>query len=149
MIRPEKHEYYMGIANAVAQRSNCIKRKVGAIIVVQDMISTTGYNGTPRGHVNCFEGGCQRCNDPSIPSGTRLDECLCVHAETNCLAAAAKRGIGLDTGTMYTTVSPCLPCAKMILSAGITKVVYSDVYPVNGLDFLRDYIELITERIKA
>lgn len=138
MIRPSKDKYYLDIAYAVSQRSNCIKRSVGAIVVVDDTIAATGYNGTPRGFVNCYENGCPRCNDKSVASGTDLDKCLCVHSELNCLAQAAKKGIALGGGTMYTTLVPCLPCAKMIVSTGLIRVVYSDDYPINGLLFLRN-----------
>ncbi|MBI4397507.1 MAG: AAA family ATPase, partial [Candidatus Omnitrophica bacterium] len=90
--RPDWDEYFMGIARVVALRSNCIKRKVASVIAKDKRIISTGYNGTPRGVKNCSEGGCPRCNDFTA-SGTRLDECLCSHAEENAITQSAYHGV--------------------------------------------------------
>ncbi|MFH1094896.1 MAG: deaminase [Candidatus Micrarchaeota archaeon] len=127
--RPSWDEYFMGIAKVVAGRSNCMKRQVGAIIIRDKRIVSTGYNGTPRGVRNCNEGGCKRCNS-FADSGTKLDECVCSHAEENAIVQAAYHGIAIRGGTLYTTFSPCLTCTKMILNAGLVEVVYSDAYPL-------------------
>lgn len=127
--RPGWDEYFMRIARIVALRSNCIKRKVAAVIVKDRRIISTGYNGTPRGITNCNEGGCPRCNALAA-SGTRLDECLCSHGEENAIVQAAYHGISIKGSTLYTTFSPCLQCTKMIVNGGIADVVYNAAYPM-------------------
>ena len=127
MKRPSWDEYFMAIAHVVATRSNCSRRQVAAVIVKDNRIISTGYNGTPRGIKNCNEGGCRRCNS-DIPSGKNLDECLCSHAEENSITQAAYHGISVKGATLYTTFTPCLMCAKMIINSGIAKVVYGDLY---------------------
>ena len=130
--RPGWDEYFMGIARIAALRSNCMKRKVAAVIVKDRRIISTGYNGTPRGVKNCNEGGCQRCNSLA-DSGTSLGECLCSHAEENAIVQAAYHGIGVKDSTLYTTYSPCLICTKMIINAGIQEVVFSQEYPLGDV----------------
>ena len=127
--RPSWDEYFMNIAREVAMRSNCVKRKVAAVIAVDKRIVSTGYNGTPRGVKNCSEGGCPRCNS-FTDGGTKLDECLCSHAEENAIVQAAYHGISIKGGTIYTTFSPCLTCSKMIINGGIEKVVFNADYPM-------------------
>jgi dCMP deaminase len=137
--RPSWDEYFMSIARVVASRSNCVKRKVAAVITKDRRIISTGYNGTPRGVRNCNEGGCPRCN-AFAEGGTRLDECLCSHAEENTITQAAYHGVIVRGGTIYTTFSPCLTCTKMIINAGIEEVVYSAEYPLGdtALELLRE-----------
>lgn len=137
--RPGWDEYFMGIARVVASRSNCVKRKVAAVITVDRRIVSTGYNGTPRGVRNCNEGGCPRCN-AFAEGGTRLDECLCSHGEENAITQAAYHGVSVRGGTLYTTLSPCLTCTKMIINAGLVEVVYNADYPLGGtaLELLRE-----------
>jgi dCMP deaminase len=129
--RPTWDEYFMNIAKVVAMRSNCMKRKIAAIIVKDKRVVSTGYNGTPRGAKNCNEGGCPRCNSMA-ESGTALDECLCCHGEENAITQAAYHGIALKGSTLYTTFAPCLLCTKMIINSGIVEVVYNQDYPLNG-----------------
>jgi dCMP deaminase len=129
-MRPSWDEYFMSIAKVVAMRSNCMKRKVAAIIVKDKRVISTGYNGTPRGARNCNEGGCPRCNGMA-ESGTALDECLCCHGEENAITQAAYHGIQLKGSTLYTTFAPCLLCTKMIINSGIVEVVYNQDYPLN------------------
>lgn len=101
-------------------------------MVVKDRrIISTGYNGTPRGVTNCYEGGCERCASDS-ESGKDLGECICSHAEENAIAQAAFHGIALSGSTIYVTISPCLTCAKMIINSGIAEVVYEDEYHFNA-----------------
>lgn len=130
--RPDWDEYFMGIARVVALRSNCIKRKVAAVIVKEKRIIATGYNGTPRGVRNCNEGGCPRCLS-FAESGTRLDECLCSHAEENAITQSAYHGVSIKGSTLYTTYSPCLICTKMIINSGIAEVVFSHAYSVGDV----------------
>ena len=137
--RPGWDEYFMSIARVVASRSNCVKRKVAALITLDRRIISTGYNGTPRGVRNCNEGGCPRCN-AFAEGGTRLDECLCSHGEENAITQAAYHGVSVKGGTLYTTCSPCLICTKLIINAGMAEVIYNVDYPLGdvSLDLLRE-----------
>jgi len=117
----------MDIAHVVARRSNCLRRHVAAIIVCENRIVSTGYNGTPRGIANCHEGGCARCGSDT-PSGEGLGECICCHAEENAIVQAAYHGIAVKGGTLYCTTSPCLMCTKMIINAGLAEVIYENKY---------------------
>jgi len=125
--RPGWDVYFMDIAHVVTRRGNCLRRKVAAVAVKDQRIISTGYNGTPRGVKNCFEGGCPRCAS-KVPSGSGLGECICSHAEENAITQAAYHGISLAGATLYTTISPCIICAKMIINAGIKEVVYEGEY---------------------
>ena len=127
--RPSWDEYFMSIARVVATRSNCVKRKVASVITRDRRIVSTGYNGTPRGVRNCNEGGCPRCNS-FAEGGTRLDECLCSHGEENAITQVAYHGVSVKDATIYTTLSPCLICTKMIINVGIIEVVYNAHYPL-------------------
>ena len=126
--RPGWDEYFMEIAQVVAKRSNCSRRQVAAVIVQSNHINSTGYNGTPRGVKNCFDGGCPRCAGRD-KSGEHLEECLCVHAEQNAICQAAYYGHATAGATIYVTISPCLTCAKLIINSGIKEVVYGGDYP--------------------
>lgn len=128
--RPSWDRYFMDIALVVASRSNCSRRHVAAVVVKDQRIISTGYNGTPRGIKNCDEGGCPRCNS-NVPSGHNLGECLCSHAEENSITQAAYHGISVKDATLYTTFSPCLMCAKMIINSGIKEVVYQERYSID------------------
>ena len=125
--RPDWDTYFMEIAQVVATRANCSRRKVAAVLVSENRIISTGYNGTPRGVKNCFEGGCARCAG-TAPSGSSLEECICVHAEQNAICQAAYHGIHVAGATLYVTISPCLTCAKLLINAGIKEVVYGGDY---------------------
>jgi len=142
--RPTWDEYFMNIAKVAALRSNCIKRKVAAVIVKDKRIISTGYNGTPRGIKNCHEGGCPRCNSFGV-SGKGLEDCLCSHAEENSIVQSAYHGVNIGGATLYTTFSPCLMCTKMILNSGIKEVIYSAAYPLSDqcLDLLKEaYVQV-------
>jgi len=128
--RPDWDNYFMNIADVAASRSNCSRRHVAAVIIKDNRIISTGYNGTPRGIKNCFEGGCPRCASDTL-TGEKLDECLCSHAEENSIVQAAYHGISVKDGILYTTYSPCLLCAKMIINAGIVEVVYKERYSID------------------
>ena len=128
---PGWDRYFMDIAQVAAKRSNCSRRQVAAVLVRDKRVISTGYNGTPRGIKNCNEGGCPRCNSDT-PSGEKLGECLCCHAEENSIVQAAYHGIAVAGATIYTTYSPCLLCAKMIINAGIVEVVYHERYSIDS-----------------
>jgi dCMP deaminase len=127
--RPSWDTYFMNIARVVGSRSNCVKRKIGSVIVTDRRIISTGYNGTPRGVRNCNEGGCPRCAS-AAESGTRLDECLCSHAEENAITHAAYHGVAVRGASLYTTFSPCLMCTKTIINAGIREIVFDACFPL-------------------
>lgn len=115
----------MGIALAVRERADCTGNRVGAVIVQDRRIVSTGYNGTPENMPNCSEGGCHRCaNRDQYASGSGYDLCICVHAEQNALLAAARFGIAVQGSTMYTTMRPCFGCTKELLQAGVREVFY-------------------------
>jgi len=123
--RPDMHRYFMGIAISVRERADCTGNRVGAIIVVDRRIVSTGYNGTPENMPNCSEGGCHRCaNREQYPSGTGYDLCICVHAEQNAILAAARFGIAVQGSTVYSTMRPCFGCTKEMLQAGVKEVYY-------------------------
>ena len=123
--RPDMHRYFMGIALAVRERADCTGNRVGAVIVVDRRIVSTGYNGTPENMPNCSEGGCHRCaNRDQYPSGTGYDLCICVHAEQNALLAAARFGIAVEGSSVYSTMRPCFGCTKEMLQAGVKEVYY-------------------------
>lgn len=123
--RPSPHEYFMGIAFAVRRRADCLGNKVGAVIVKDRRIISTGYNGTPEGMTNCSDGGCDRCaNRAGYPSGAGYDLCICVHAEQNALLAAARFGIPVEGSAVYTTMRPCFGCTKEMLQAHVHAVYY-------------------------
>lgn len=130
-MRPTWDEYFMKISHSVKDRSTCIRRQVGAILVKGKQIVSTGYNDTPRGVKNCGEGGCERCRstEENNPRGTNLDKCACSHAEENAIVQAALHGISSGGSILYTTNSPCTICAKMLINAGVTKIILGGDYP--------------------
>ena len=128
MTRPSWDEYFMSLARLAATRSTCLRRHVGAVIVKDRMVLSTGYNDTPRGMRNCGDGGCARCASAAA-TGTGLDTCLCLHAEQNAIIQAAYHGVAIAGGAIYCTHQPCLTCAKMVVNAGLVRIVYGSPYP--------------------
>jgi len=126
--RPGWDEYFMSITRLVATRSTCLRRSVGAIIVKERRILTTGYNGAPSGLRHCRETGCLR-QQQGVPSGQRAEICRGLHAEQNAIIQAARHGVCISGSTLYCTNQPCLICAKMLINAGIAEIVYEDGYP--------------------
>lgn len=127
-MRPSWDEYFMEIVELIKTRSTCLRRQVGAIIVKDKRIVSTGYNGSPTGCKHCAELGCLR-EELKVPSGQRHELCRAIHAEQNALVQAAYSGTSVKDGTIYVTNQPCILCAKMIINAGIKKVVYNGDYP--------------------
>lgn len=125
--RPSWDEYFMEIAEVVKKRSTCLRRQVGAIIVKDNRILSTGYNGAPKGLKHCFETGCMRSN-LNVPSGERHELCRGLHAEQNAIIQAAVFGTAIDGATIYTTLSPCVLCTKMIINSGIKRIVLREAY---------------------
>jgi len=128
MSRPSWDDYFMEITRVVATRSTCLRRQVGALLVRDKRILSSGYNGTPRGLVHCMETGCLR-EGMGIPSGQRQELCRGLHAEQNVIVHAAYHGINIAGAVLYVTHQPCITCAKMIINAGIVKVIYAGEYP--------------------
>ncbi|MDR0287430.1 MAG: cytidine/deoxycytidylate deaminase family protein [Clostridiales bacterium] len=127
-MRPSWDEYFMEIVDLVKNRSTCIRRKVGALIVKDNRILTTGYNGAPQGCRHCEEVGCIR-QQIGIPSGERHELCRAIHAEQNAIVQAAYSGVSLKGATLYITTQPCSLCAKLAINAGILRIIYRGEYP--------------------
>ena len=121
--RPSWEDYFLQLADLVASRSTCLRRQVGAVLVRDERIIATGYNGAPRGIQHCLEAGCLR-EKMGIPSGERYELCRGVHAEQNAIINAAYYGVSTKGAVLYCTNQPCLICARMIINAGIIKVVH-------------------------
>ena len=117
----------MAITRLVANRSTCLRRHVGAILVKNKRILASGYNGAPSGLKHCEEVGCVRENS-SVPSGERHELCRGLHAEQNVIIQAAHYGIPINGSIIYCTNKPCVICTKMIINAGIIKIYYGDGY---------------------
>jgi len=118
----------MEITELVSKRSTCLRRKVGAIIVQDKRILTTGYNGAPKGLPHCLEIGCLR-EEKEVASGERQELCRGLHAEQNAIVQAASYGISIKGSILYCTTQPCVTCAKMIINAGIKRIIYQEKYP--------------------
>ncbi len=127
-MRPSWDEYFMEIAEVVKTRSTCLRRQVGAIIVKDKQILSTGYNGAPTGLKHCGETGCIR-EQLEVPSGERHELCRGLHAEQNAIIQASLHGVKIEGATIYVTTQPCVVCAKMIINSGIKEVVYKGDYP--------------------
>ena len=125
--RPSWDAYFMNITTLVAQRSTCTRRAVGAIIVKDKRILSTGYNGAPTGIRHCLEVGCLR-ESLQVPSGERHELCRGIHAEQNAIIQAAYHGVSVKDAVLYCTNQPCAICAKMIINAGIKKIYYQSGY---------------------
>lgn len=128
-LRPSWDAYFMHLASLAARRSNCMKRRVGCVLVRGHRVISTGYNGTPRHLKNCSEGGCGRCNS-AAEGGVGLDACLCIHAEENALLEAGRERIG-DGAVLYCDTCPCLTCSIKIVQVGVVEVVYSKGYSMD------------------
>jgi dCMP deaminase len=120
VMRPGWDEYFMQIARTVASRATCPRASVGAVLVREHRILTTGYNGAPRGVAHCTEAGCMLVNDHCLRA---------THAEANAVVQGALHGVSLEGATAYCTHQPCVSCSKLFISAGITKIVYEEPYP--------------------
>ncbi len=126
--RPAWDQYFMNIANVVATRSTCLRRQVGSIVVKDKRILASGYNGAPAGLKHCLEIGCLR-EKQGVPSGQRHELCRGLHAEQNAIIQAAVHGIAIKGAVYYVTHQPCVLCAKILINAGIEKIVFQGEYP--------------------
>ena len=127
MSRPSWKEYFMDIASLVARRSTCRRRQVGAIVVRNKRILATGYNGAPTGLPHCLDIGCLR-EELGVASGERHELCRGLHAEQNVIIQAAYHGVSIKGATLYCTNLPCSICAKMLINAGISEIIYQEGY---------------------
>lgn len=125
--RPSWDQYFMEIADLVATRATCVRRRVGAILVKDKRILCSGYNGAPSGVVHCDQTGCLR-ERLNVPSGEKHELCRGVHAEQNVIIQAACHGVSVMGATLYCTHQPCSICAKMIINAGIIRVIFRAPY---------------------
>ena len=126
--RPSWHEYFLQLARQAATRSTCLRRQVGAVLVRDKRILSTGYNGSPRGTAHCLDVGCLR-EQMGIPSGERQELCRAIHAEQNAIIQAAVHGIAIEGATLYATLQPCILCAKMLINCGVREIYYLEGYP--------------------
>ena len=127
--RPSWDEYFMEFAVLTAKRSTCLRRQVGAVIVQDKHVIATGYNGAPKGLEHCKErGGCLR-EQLGVPSGEKHELCRALHAEQNAIIQAATLGHSIEGASIYITHQPCVICAKMIINAGIERIVVKEGYP--------------------
>jgi len=146
--RPSWDEYFLNISKLVATRSTCMRRKVGAVVVKNKQVLATGYNGAPTGISHCDETGCMR-QKLGVPSGERHELCRALHAEQNAFLQAARHGVSLEGASLYVTTQPCSICAKMIINAGIKKIIIEGNYPDEfALQFLKEAgIDLTVKKI--
>ncbi|HGJ65707.1 TPA: cytidine deaminase [bacterium] len=121
-------DYFMEITRLVSKRSTCLRRHVGAVIVRDKRILATGYNGAPKGLAHCLEIGCLR-EKMGVPSGQMHELCRGLHAEQNAIIQAALFGVSIENSQIYTVTQPCVVCAKMIINAGIKRIIYDNPYP--------------------
>ena len=136
MDRIKWDDYFLEIAQVVAKRSTCLRRQVGAVLVKDKHILATGYNGAPKGLKHCSDTGCMR---QDIPSGERHELCRAIHAEQNAIVQAARHGVKIDSCTLYCTLAPCSLCAKMLINAGVKRIVYADGYPDDrAMEFFKE-----------
>ncbi|MDD2778235.1 MAG: cytidine/deoxycytidylate deaminase family protein [Methanocellales archaeon] len=136
-MRPSIDDYFLEIASVVAKRSTCLRNQVGAVIVKDKRILSTGYNGAPRNLEHCLDIGCIR-EQNDIPSGERHELCRGVHAEQNAIIQSAIHGVSIEGSTLYSTHQPCILCAKIIINAKICRVLFVNSYPDDAaLKFLR------------
>jgi dCMP deaminase len=147
--RPDWDSYFMKIADDVATRSTCVRRTVGAVIIKDKRILTTGYNGAPAGISHCTEDTCLRIKY-NVPSGERHELCRGLHAEQNAIIQAAYHGVSIKGGAIYVTHQPCSICTKMLVNSGIVKVIYRSPYndPLSAALLAETDIELIVFRDK-
>jgi len=144
--RPSWDEYFMSITELVAQRSTCSRRQVGAILVRDKRIITTGYNGAPAGIRHCSEVGCLR-EQMGVPSGQRHELCRGLHAEQNAIIQAALHGVSIDGATLYCTNQPCSICAKMLINSRIETIIYKEGYADSLADDMLSETSIVIRKL--
>jgi dCMP deaminase len=145
--RPTWHQYFMTITREVAERSTCLRAKVGAVIVRDKNILATGYNGSPAGLPHCLDVGCLIYRS-TTPSGEIEENCFrTIHAEINAIAQAAKNGAGIRDADIYITHTPCIHCFKVLINTGIKRVFYEKAYKLHTIEELLRYTDVTLEEI--
>jgi len=145
--RPSWDQYFMTITRQVAERSTCLRAKVGAVIVRDKNILATGYNGSPAGLPHCLDEGCLVYRS-TTPSGEIEENCFrCIHAEINAIAQAAKNGASIRDGDIYITHTPCIHCFKVLINTGIKRIFYEKPYKLETLAELRQYADVSLEQV--
>jgi dCMP deaminase len=145
--RPSWDQYFMTITRQVAERSTCLRAKVGAVIVRDKNILATGYNGAPAGLPHCTDVGCLVYRS-TTPSGEIEENCFrCIHAEMNAIAQAAKNGAGIRDAAVYVTHTPCIQCFKVLINTGIKRIFFDKPYKLHTLDELLRYSDVTMEPV--
>jgi dCMP deaminase len=145
--RPSWDQYFMTITRQVAERSTCLRAKVGAVIVRDKNILATGYNGSPAGLPHCLDVGCLIYRS-TTPTGEVEENCFrCIHAEINAIAQAAKNGASIRGGDIYITHTPCIHCFKVLINTGIKRIFYDRPYKLHTLDELLPYTDVTLEQV--
>lgn len=147
-MRPTWDQYFLNIADVVAGRSTCLRRQVGALVVKDKRILTTGYNGAPRGLAHCGDTGCLR-DQAGAASGTTHELCRGLHAEQNAILQAALHGVSIDGGVMYSTHQPCVLCTKMIINAGLWAIYYLEPYEDPLAHKLLEEAGIVTQKMES
>ncbi len=147
MNRPTVDEYFMAMAELAGSRSTCLRRKVGAVIVKDKQVLSTGYNGAPKELPHCEEVGCRR-KKMKVKSGTRHELCRGVHAEQNAVIQAAVFGVSVKNATLYCTHHPCVLCMKILINADIKRVVYKEGYPDELSKEMLEESNIIIEKLE-
>jgi len=147
MSRPPWNQYFMNFAHLAATRSTCLRRKVGAVLVKEKRILATGYNGAPANMPHCEQTGCLR-EKYNVKSGERHELCRGLHAEQNAIIQAAFHGISIRDADLYTTTFPCSICTKMLINAGIKRIVYTEGYADDLSATLLDYSDIKLEKLE-
>ena len=146
--RPDWDQYFMEIAFQVARRATCMRRAVGAVVVKDKRILSTGYNGVPQGIGHCLDRGCLR-EQLGIPSGQQHELCRGLHAEQNAIIQAAKHGISIDGSVVFCTTQPCIICAKMLINSGVKEIVFQESYPDELTESMLAEAGVVTRRYTA
>lgn len=149
--RPSWDEYFMMLAKLAASRSTCLSRPTGAVVVKDKQVLATGYNGSLPGQAHCMDEGVCFRRTLKWPEAVKYDMCRSSHAEANAISLAAKKGVSLEGATVYCTLEPCITCAKLIVTSGITRVVYEHAYdsPIAERDqYWKDILALSNTRVE-
>lgn len=145
--RPTWDQYFMTITREVAERSTCLRAKIGAVIVRDKNILATGYNGSPTGLPHCLDVGCLIYRS-TTPSGEVEENCFrCIHAEINAIAQAAKNGASIRAGDIYITHTPCIHCFKVLINTGIRRIFYDKPYKLHTLEELLQFADVTLQQV--
>ena len=147
--RPSWDQYFLTITRQVAERSTCVRAKVGAVIVRDKNILATGYNGAPAGLPHCIDVGCLVYRSET-PNGETEENCFrTIHAEINAIAQAAKNGHAIRGAHIYITHSPCIHCFKVLINSGVDRIVYEKEYKLHTLDEMRSFTNVRLDKVEV